>query len=52
MSRRCLKTSDHDLDLQCQIGFETKHFMYFLVYETTLEPFEILALNLNWFLII
>ena len=31
MSQRCLKTSDHDLDLQCQIGLETNYFMYFLV---------------------
>ena len=35
-----LKTGDLDLDLQGQIGLETKKFMRFLVNATTLERWE------------
>ena len=40
MSQTGLKTADLDLDLQGQIGLETKNFMRFLVDATTFEPWE------------
>ena len=49
MSQIGLKTGDLDLDLQGQIGLETKKF---LVNATTFEPWEFYLQNLSCALII
>ena len=45
MSQRGLKSGDLDLDLQGQIGLETKNIVLFLVSVTTFESWEFYLQN-------